>query len=394
MPSSLVHGILYVAFFLSGATALVYQVVWSKYLTLFVGGTSFAHTIVLATFMGGLAFGNWAFGRLSDRAGWDKLLLYALLETGVGLLCLTFPTLFVWLSEIYLAVGSRTGLTSPLNPFLKTGLAVASMFLPCALMGGTLPVLVKYAVESLAGLGARLSWLYFINTAGAVLGCALGGFYVIEHLGLEFGMVGTSLLNLGIGGVCYLLYKGARGSGPTPPPAHLEGGAEAYSRTQARTAFWCIAVAGALSMLYELVWVRILVLSIGGTVHSFSTMLIGFIAGIALGAALAGWLLGRGRNPLALFGLCELGIAGAVLIPLSYYEALPYAFYRLSSTLARTPDTYPLHLLLAVVWAGIVMLVPTTLMGAALPLATRVGIDQFRTLGRKVGSAFSANTLG
>ncbi|HXB55244.1 MAG TPA: fused MFS/spermidine synthase [Vicinamibacteria bacterium] len=395
MRSSLVHSILYVAFFVSGASALVYQVVWSKYLTLFVGGTSFAHTIVLATFMGGLAFGNWAFGRLSDRAGMDKLLLYALLETGVGLLCLTFPTLFVWLSDIYLAVGSRTGLTSPLNPFLKTGLTVASMFVPCALMGGTLPVLVKYAVESLAGLGARLSWLYFINTAGAVVGCALGGFYVIEHLGLEFGMVGTSLLNIGIGGVCYLLYKQARGPSATAPPAPSppEAG-EVYSGIQARTAFWCIAVAGALSMLYELAWVRILVLSIGGTVHSFSTMLIGFIAGIALGAALAGWLLRKGRNALALFGLCELGIAGAVLIPLSRYQALPYAFYRLSSAVARTPDTYPLYLLLAVVWAGIVMLVPATLMGAALPLATRVCIDQFQTLGRKVGSVFSANTLG
>jgi predicted membrane-bound spermidine synthase len=396
MPSPLVHGILYVAFFVSGASALVYQVVWSKYLTLFVGGTSFAHTIVLATFMGGLAFGNWAFGRLSDRAGTDKLLLYALLETGVGLLCLTFPSFFGLLSEIYLAVGSRTGVLSPLNPFLKTGLAVASMFLPCALMGGTLPVLVKFAVESLAGLGVRLSWLYFINTAGAVVGCGLGGFYVIEHLGLEFGMVGTSLLNLGIGGVCYVLYKRARGSSATAPPtpSHPEAGTEAYSGAQARTAFWCIAVAGALSMLYELAWVRILVLSIGGTVHSFSTMLIGFIAGIALGAALAGWLLREGRNALALFGLCELGIAGAVLIPLSHYEALPFAFYRLSSAVARTPDTYPVYLLLAVVWAGMVMLVPTTLMGAALPLATRVCIDQFGTLGRKVGSVFSANTLG
>src|SRR5258708_11538221 len=100
MPSSLVHGILYVAFFLSGATALVYQVVWSKYLTLFVGGTSFAHTIVLATFMVGLAFGNLAFGHLSDRASWYKLLLYALMETDVVLICLPFPTLFVCLSDI------------------------------------------------------------------------------------------------------------------------------------------------------------------------------------------------------------------------------------------------------------------------------------------------------
>ncbi len=405
MSPALLHGALYLAFFASGVSALIYQVVWSRYLTLFVGGTSFAHTIVLATFMGGLACGNWLFGRLADRARIDKLLLYALLEVGIGLLCLLFPTSFSVLSELYVRVGSRAGLQSPLNPFLKVGLSAASMFLPCVLMGGTLPVLAKFIVDSLASFGVRLSWLYFINTAGAVGGCLLGGLYVVEHWGLEFGMVGVSLVNLLVGGVAYLIYRQvrlrrledgppSRAGQPLLEAPGAEDELERYSEAQARAAFWCIAVGGGLSMLYELVWVRLLVLSIGGTVHAFSMMLVGFIAGIALGAWIAGRLLRRRRNALALFGVCELGISVCVLVPLSAYQALPFFFFRIASSIPHTPGTYPIHLLIAVGVAALLMLVPATLMGATLPLATRVCVDRLSSLGRGVGDVFSANTLG
>ncbi|HEY7515826.1 MAG TPA: fused MFS/spermidine synthase, partial [Vicinamibacteria bacterium] len=207
MNPARLRGLLYLAFFLSGISALIYEVIWSKFLSLFLGSTSFAHTVVLATFMGGLAFGNAFFGRLADRTKMDKVLLYALLEVGIGLFCLLFPFFFRGLSDVYLALGARTGPTSALNPVLKISLSVVSIFVPCALMGGTLPVLAKFAIDSLSGLGFRLSWLYFINTAGAVVGCLLGGFYVVERLGLEFGVVGTSLLNSAIGGVFYFIYR-------------------------------------------------------------------------------------------------------------------------------------------------------------------------------------------
>ena len=55
-------------FFCSGATALVYEVVWSKYLTLMFGSTVQAQTVVLAVFMGGLALGNRLFGARADRS--------------------------------------------------------------------------------------------------------------------------------------------------------------------------------------------------------------------------------------------------------------------------------------------------------------------------------------
>lgn len=397
MNPALLRALLYLAFFLSGISALIYEVVWSKYLTLFLGSTSFAHTVVLATFMGGLAFGNAAFGRLADRTRMDKLRLYALLEVGIGLLCLFFPMLFRALSDLYLALGTATGPTSPWNPVLKIAFSVISIFAPCVLMGGTLPVLAKYAIDSLSGLGFRLSWLYFMNTAGAVMGCLLGGFYVVERLGLEAGVVGTSLVNMGIGGLFYLFYGVGYSRLIEAPPAAsgptLAGELE-YEPSQTRTAFWCISVAGGLTMLYELCWIRLLAMSMGGTVHSFSTMLAGFIFGIAVGAGLVGQALHRRRNALALFGLCELGIGLSVLLPLSAYERLPYAFYRLGTGIVHSPDHYGLYLTSQVAFALLLMLVPTALMGAALPLASRVCVDRIESMARRVGNVFSANTVG
>jgi spermidine synthase/MFS family permease len=400
---------LYAAFLLSGLTALVYQVIWSRYLTLLVGGTSVAHTIVLATFMAGLAFGNAYFGRLADRPTTNRLRLYALLEVGIGLACVLFPQLFDSISRAYLALASVSGPGASINHVLKVLLAAASMFVPCVFMGGTLPLLAKYVVDSMSGFGVRLGFLYFINTAGAVAGCIVGGFYVVEAWGLEAGMVAAALLNVAIGGIFYFWSKRVPAQAEAIPAADAATEPEAaaapetvsepaaaftYTAAQASAAFWCIAIAGSISMLYELAWTRVLAMSIGGTVHSFSTMLISFISGIAIGSALAGRVLRQPRNALALFGLCEIGIALSILVPLHYYERLPYAFHRVGSWLSHAPETYWLYLLLQVLLAAAVMLVPTTLIGAALPLASRVCVERLEVVGRRVGSVFSVNTIG
>jgi spermidine synthase len=399
MPHRVPRPAVYAAFLLSGLTALVYQIIWSRYLTLLVGGTSAAHTIVLATFMGGLAFGNAYFGRLADRPGINRLRTYALLELGIGLSCLLFPILFERVSQLYLTLAAWKGPGAPFNTVLKVALSAVSMFVPCALMGGTLPVLAKYVVDRMSDMGVKIGWLYFINTAGAVFGCLLGGFYVIEHWGLEAGMVAGALANIAIGGLFYVWSRRVPAAPPETEAEKAEAAAAAvgepvYSLVQARVAFWCIAIAGGISLLYELAWTRVLSMSMGGTVHSFSTMLVSFISGIALGSAIVGRLLRRPRNALALFGLCEVGIALCILLPLRAYERLPYVFHKVGYALSHSPETYGLFMFSQVALAAVVMLVPTTLIGAALPLASRVCVDSLDVLGRRVGGVFSANTVG
>jgi MFS family permease len=85
--------IILLCFFLSGVAGLIYEVVWAKYLALFLGNTAQAHTLVLATFMGGLALGSYLFGRLADKVE-SRLGLYGWLEIGIGICGFLFPLFF------------------------------------------------------------------------------------------------------------------------------------------------------------------------------------------------------------------------------------------------------------------------------------------------------------
>src|SRR5512140_705210 len=122
--------------FLSGAAALVYELVWSKYLANVLGNSGQAHAVVLATFMGGLALGAYVFGRTADRVK-NPLAMYGLLELGVGLYALLFPSVLQVLSAAYLAVAVKVPDGVRVGP--KLALAALSLVVPTMLMGGTLP---------------------------------------------------------------------------------------------------------------------------------------------------------------------------------------------------------------------------------------------------------------
>src|SRR5437867_9043596 len=95
--------IFYVIFFLSGATGLVYEVIWVRLTGLIFGNTSQAISTVLGAFMAGLALGSWKLGRRADRAN-DPLRMYGLLEIGIGLSASLVPLIFRALDTDYLAV--------------------------------------------------------------------------------------------------------------------------------------------------------------------------------------------------------------------------------------------------------------------------------------------------
>ena len=93
-----------VLFFFSGASALVYQVLWLRQLSLIFGVTVYAASTVLATFMAGLAIGSAAAGRLSDRVR-RPLLWFGAAEAVIGLTALLLPLALDLVTAGY--VGSR-----------------------------------------------------------------------------------------------------------------------------------------------------------------------------------------------------------------------------------------------------------------------------------------------
>ena len=134
-------------FFCSGATALIYEVVWSKYLALLFGSTIQAQTVVLAVFMGGLALGNKLFSRRADTAR-RPLAIYGLIEIAIGVYALAFPGIHKIADALFSAAGSRLLEHSGWLLVLKGTLSVLLLGGPTILMGGTLPVLAAWLQRS------------------------------------------------------------------------------------------------------------------------------------------------------------------------------------------------------------------------------------------------------
>ncbi len=156
-------------FFASGLAGLIYQVVWSRLLTLVVGVSIFAVTAVVCTYMAGLALGSYVIGRYGERYG-DPLRVYGVLEAAIGIYAALTPWIFEAINPVYVwAFQSFEG--TALNA-VRIALSALVLLLPTALMGGTLPLLARAVTAGGEGAARSVGRLYSINTFGAVLGVA------------------------------------------------------------------------------------------------------------------------------------------------------------------------------------------------------------------------------
>lgn len=395
-PYSLLYVTAVFCLAISGMAGLVYEVAWAHYLALFLGHTSFAIVAVLVAFMGGLALGNAWLGARADRSP-RPLALYAWLEIGIAAYALVFPSYYVLCQQAftYLAQTWTPGYTG--MQVLKFAFSLLTILLPTILMGGTLPVLIRLVTRSLSELRASVSTLYFINSAGAVAGCWLADFWLIPEWGLQSTVWAGAAMNL-FAGLVALFVSGwlreGRSSGPAVPDVPGEtSDEESYGRGEFRLALAGIGLSGFVAMLYEVVWTRLLALTLGSSTHAFSIMLITFITGIAVGA----WWVGRWkrlRRPLTAFGWAELALAATMAGSMWFYYYLPYGFAKLAGMLVRREDTYPLYEFLQAATCFTIMLAPTICLGVTLPLVSRIATAELARTGRSVGAVFSINTVG
>jgi spermidine synthase len=389
-----IHTILLILFFLSGVCGLIYEVVWSRMLTLVMGNTVFATSTVLAAFMGGLALGSWLLGRFVDRYG-RPLILYGSLECLLGLYCLILPALLQGMVPIY------RFLYQPFHasPYL---LILAQLFfsgllivVPSALMGGTLPVLSKFLVRRHDHIGSTVGRLYAINTIGAVVGVVAAGFVLLPGLGIRASLYGAAAVNLLIGGFAFgLAFILREKSAPQPaqvlPPRSLFHSSDESSR-EARLALLAFTVSGGAALIYEVAWTRSLSLLLGPSVQAFALMLGAFITGLALGSWLFSRVADREKELLPLFGLLQWGVAfsAVAFIPLVNYFP---GFIR--GTLRSASVTFSEVQLLNAGLVFLIMLVPTTCLGAVFPLAVNLYSRSISSLGKRLGTLYAGNTMG
>jgi spermidine synthase len=197
-------GLIYLMFFLSGAAALIYQVVWVRSLTLIFGGSHLAVTAVLSIFMAGLAMGGYAIGKYVDHVK-KPLRLYGLLELGIALFAVVFMGLIRFYPSIYIPLAQGKDDAHFYLSFIRILFSVIALIIPTTLMGGTLPVLSRFISGQPKNLRNYLSFLYGMNTFGAVLGAMAGGFFFLRFYTVSTTLQVAILSNALIGLVALLL---------------------------------------------------------------------------------------------------------------------------------------------------------------------------------------------
>jgi spermidine synthase len=382
--------LLYVIFFLSGASGLVYEVIWVRLTGLVFGNTAHAIAIVLGAFMAGLALGSWKLGQRADRLE-RPLRAYGFLEVGIGISATLVPIAFHGLDGFYRTIAPA--LES--SPATAAGIRFISSFVillvPTFLMGGTLPMLTRFFTQRIEDVEQKVGLLYALNTFGAALGTILAALYFIPALGNRMTTILIAAGNLTIGLLAIWLSGRAAGQqvGKEPAFESAAAGESPMTPLGVRLVLLTLAVSGFVSMNYEVAWTRALAALMGSSTYAFSVMLVTFLVGIALGSS----YVSRRRPAVSirLLGLVQLGIAAGGILFLVGYIVAPYILLALVRALLYS---FPVVITIQFIMCALLMILATLFMGATFPIASQLYSRQLRLPGRSVGNIYSVNTIG
>jgi spermidine synthase len=395
-------------FFLSGFTSLVYQVMWMRRLSLFFGSDIYSAAITLSAFMGGLALGSGIAERVVDRLP-RPLRWYGLIEIAIGLYALAFHRLLGAFEPLLRDVYVATFDAAPeLYHTVRVAVAAGMLLVPTALMGATLPLVVRSFVRTDRELGELGGFFYAINTIGALAGTLAATFVLFPSWGANATTMVAVALNVVVGLLAVVLsdtaQKGAvaprRRSGQETPAAvsipSAAGSASGFNERHASAALWGIGVSGLAALSLEVIWTRILTQSFSATVYSFATMLACVLLGIALGSRIAGPWVDRERHPLRLLGSIELGIGVWVLfLPLATLIAPTlFGVWVWAGTRVLDDNFAAASVIAMFATSGVFMLPPTILLGATFPVAVRICTPEPSRAGFGTGRVYAANTAG
>jgi spermidine synthase len=318
------------AYACSGIAGLVYEIAWTRLLTLHLGHTTAAISTVTAAFMGGLGIGGALGGRVASRMNRRQALWsYALLELVVALTALSIASSLTLLTPVFAWAYGEDGAT-PMFATVRIACAFAVLIVPGVALGATFPMAVRVAVDSPTRPGGPAGRLYGANTAGAAIGSLGAGFFLIPVLGLT----GTTLIGvaastgsivLALSLVRQDLTEAVPEETPAPPRLRRQDARHNRSKQTAHrvAANWdterhryglaaiVLALTGLATFVYEVVWARVFALVVGPSIYAFAATLTSFITGLALGSFAGAFLAERSRRPAVALALALTATAAA-----------------------------------------------------------------------------------
>ena len=385
-----------ILFAVSGAAALIYEVVWTRLLTLYLGHGLAAASAVLAAFMGGLAAGAGAAGRMAGRLGPSTAVkVYAALEIAIAVLALLMPFALIAARPL-LAASYADGAGGGTFALLRLIISVGLLCVPAACMGATFPIASRWMVRMASTAAQDAGVLYAANTLGAAAGAVLAGFSLIPALGLSGTTYVGMTLNVIAAAGAYLISRNV--SDVTPPlEAAPKATAKAVALRTSRQASspWLAAIAlgasGFASLTLQVVWTRLLVQILGPTTYAFSTVVSIFIIGIAGGAAIASRLVSRVNAGVGL--ACTLLISGA--LALAAASAVDWSLLTIAEIVSRPNYEFGDVLRREVLLVTALLLPMTLAFGAAFPFAVAMATKRDEeSVTENIGLVYAINTIG
>ncbi|MFK7850130.1 MAG: fused MFS/spermidine synthase [Akkermansiaceae bacterium] len=387
--------IIYLLVFLSGFSALIYQVLWMKQLGLLFGNTSHAAGATFAAFFAGLAVGSWFWGRRSEYSK-NSLKVYAGLELGIAFTALLYFVVmkgyYVIYPEVFESVHSDTLLL-----LIKFVLALVLIFPPAFCMGGTIPVIGQYAIRIPSRFGSTSALLYGINTMGATLGALLAGFFMPVWFGFRMTCWIAIGITLVVAVISFLISR------KTPvvaksEAAQAEGEISAVSwdapkREQIARDRRVLTVICFLSgfgvLALEVLWTRMFSLVLENSVYTFAAILVVVLSCLAGGALISSVLARTKLSPNTVL---------AILLGLSGFSIA------LTPTVFMTVTDSFQFMAVKAVWGDFVLLIfqkcaltigpPALVLGAVFPYLMKTEERYATAPGKALGRLATINTVG
>ena len=402
-----IYSVVFGCFLVSGISALIYEVVWTRMLTYVFGGTTLAVSTVLTAFLGGLAIGSYAGGKFIDHFK-KPLLAYGVLELAIGIYGVLVPVIFsdnflapVWLNVVQMFEGVQF-----ISYFVRFLISMLLLIIPTVMMGATLPVLSRYLTNVRSDIVPfNVGALYTINTLGAILGTFFCGFVLLPTLGVSTTVYIAASLNLVLASAVIFLAQANNKLIADTPETESRGKEnleELISEAQEDIPLNLIkltmigfAVSGFVALTFEVVWTRTLTLVLGSSTYAFATMLTTFLCGLTIGTAIMTKLQEKIERPIFWIGFILCGIAATGFLTACFFNELPWMFLSQAQKLPDDPGTsWFLQTIHKFIVSFSIMFLPTVLSGMVFPLAMRVYSARPDHVGESVGKLYSLNTLG
>jgi spermidine synthase len=380
-------------FIFSGATGLIYEVLWARMLGLVFGATTLAVSTVLAAFMGGLALGSALAGKFASRIR-RPLSAYGWLEIGIAVYAVLVPLLFRWVDHLYVVIWQEFHPGFFAFSVWRFVLSCLLLLVPTTLMGATLPVLSAALLNVPEHSSGSVTKLYACNLVGAILGTLVAGFVLLPFLGVRTTILIAAAINTIVGIIAIVADRrtSPKGVSRDELDAVAADRADRDSTTSGKT-FWllCASASGFVTISIQVSWTRILTMIIGSSTYAFTIVVSLFLIGLAAGA----WWIGRSKQTQNLRSSVlrvEVLTAASLFFSLFIVNLIPGLL--VSTGMRLQVSSWTGLLLLQVLCAALLILVPALLMGMVMPLVLFwSGLQKERAVAL-VGQSYAVNTVG